>query len=91
MLPTESSVQVRTIQGLPHVRGGVSAIVFDRDVVEKSSPRAWGCFWLDELERLSKAVFPTRVGGAYENVTVTTWTGSSPRTWGGQPGEYRPH
>lgn len=30
--------------GLPHARGGVSSIVWQRFIVKTSSPRTWGCF-----------------------------------------------
>ena len=82
MLPTESSVQVRTIQGLPHVRGGVSILgsISDKDV--RSSPRAWGCF-LRECDGYDvDGVFPTHVGGANRVNIARIEEQSSPRTWG---------
>ena len=62
MLPTESSVQVRTIQGLPHVRGGVSFISAGPPCGWKSSPRAWGCFASKSMALNCEKGFPTRVG-----------------------------
>ena len=62
MLPTESSVQVRTIQGLPHVRGGVSDVFPVDRVAVRSSPRAWGCFFASCTFCSFGLVFPTRVG-----------------------------
>ena len=47
---------------LPHARGGVSFFSVDDDLLEKSSPRPWGCF-LRPIELLAYfIVFPTPVG-----------------------------
>ena len=47
---------------LPHVRGGVSICRNTLSLVEKSSPRAWGCFLLHREECAGGVVFPTCVG-----------------------------
>ena len=48
--------------GLPHVRGGVSAVELSVPTLSVSSPRAWGCF-LDALrDEPESEVFPTCVG-----------------------------
>ena len=47
---------------LPHVRGGVSGFLARLLVFERSSPRAWGCFFASLAGRRASAVFPTCVG-----------------------------
>ncbi len=51
-----------TPQRLPHARGGVSVPVVFTMLLERSSPRPWGCFYSfnDDSGRL--VVFPTPVG-----------------------------
>ena len=47
---------------LPHARGGVSPVVKTSITVYVSSPRTWGCFFL-EMRGVERAVvFPTHVG-----------------------------
>ena len=48
--------------GLPHVRGGVSAVPHACPLVELSSPRAWGCFHPGLRMQTGARVFPTCVG-----------------------------
>ena len=48
--------------GLPHVRGGVSYGDRSLSILVKSSPRAWGCFWIMRLCICREGVFPTCVG-----------------------------
>ena len=52
----------RPEKSLPHVRGGVSAIIRYRKHEALSSPRAWGCFRLNERSAQFLIVFPTCVG-----------------------------
>ena len=52
----------RSLQCLPHARGGVSASAADRSGGAESSPRPWGCFHRARLSMTSPAVFPTPVG-----------------------------
>ena len=47
---------------LPHVRGGVSSSCSFTRFRIMSSPRAWGCFYVDTLDRRDLEVFPTCVG-----------------------------
>ena len=47
---------------LPHVRGGVSAVVHDLCLLLLSSPRAWGCFYSSFSLAQKFLVFPTCVG-----------------------------
>ena len=83
MLPTESSVQVRTIQGLPHVRGGVSYVDYNFTYWYLVFPTCVGVFlrqcripavWLG-LPHVRGGVSPLQI---IAMVAVT----SSPRTWG---------
>ena len=48
--------------GLPHVRGGVSAVGEVRVLFFRSSPRAWGCFLPPNVAVIVLVVFPTCVG-----------------------------
>ena len=48
--------------GLPHVRGGVSAYPRHGRLPYMSSPRAWGCFPIILLHKVTQLVFPTCVG-----------------------------
>ena len=48
--------------GLPHARGGVSAIMQDNAFTKASSPRTWGCFYFRLLSEIKPTVFPTHVG-----------------------------
>ena len=50
------------VNGLPHVRGGVSLLYGKWSTWTKSSPRTWGCFSLPEPSSQMEAVFPTYVG-----------------------------
>ena len=47
---------------LPHACGGVSMNRRDRELVQASSPRMWGCFRDDAARRGTQGVFPTHVG-----------------------------
>ena len=47
---------------LPHVRGGVSRGCRGPASGKESSPRAWGCFVIHDLEGWWELVFPTCVG-----------------------------
>ena len=61
---------VRTVAGLPHVRGGVSPMRRSIDLWLPSSPRAWGCFYKALPSCRAVLVFPTCVG-------VFRWLGHS--------------
>jgi len=50
------------LNGLPHVRGGVSKGQAKDPLVFLSSPRPWGCFRLRVLPDRIRHVFPTSVG-----------------------------
>ena len=47
---------------LPHARGGVSAFAVQAVKREGSSPRPWGCFFLEKYLKSIQDVFPTPVG-----------------------------
>ena len=47
---------------LPHVRGGVSVLLYLLHEPGGSSPRAWGCFLNRAMEEAKVSVFPTCVG-----------------------------
>ncbi len=47
---------------LPHVRGGVSGRTVPCQVIGRSSPRPWGCFFLAGRGCHLEMVFPTSVG-----------------------------
>ena len=47
---------------LPHVRGGVSGMPYEPDVMSPSSPRTWGCFLHSQKNSNLAPVFPTYVG-----------------------------
>ena len=48
--------------GLPHARGGVSALALSPYSSISSSPRSWGCFLFPPIRQLGHGVFPTLVG-----------------------------
>ena len=48
--------------GLPHVRGGVSGDIMAVKYIDRSSPRAWGCFRQTIAVLRAGPVFPTCVG-----------------------------
>ena len=48
--------------GLPHERGGVSAILRKQQALYASSPRTWGCFRDVLYDDFNDIVFPTNVG-----------------------------
>ncbi len=50
------------MDGLPHVRGGVSQKYIEVLMAKPSSPRAWGCFLMTILVVAMTVVFPTCVG-----------------------------
>ena len=52
----------RSLERLPHTRGGVSIRQALIDRWGGSSPHAWGCFWMSKPVFTFKRVFPTRVG-----------------------------
>ena len=47
---------------LPHARGGVSAAADLQRRAGPSSPRSWGCFFLEKGLVIERKVFPTLVG-----------------------------
>ena len=50
------------VPGLPHARGGVSALAQMLSSHILSSPRPWGCFRPDDGGHVVDPVFPTPVG-----------------------------
>ena len=50
------------LAGLPHARGGVSVCVWGCDPPVPSSPRSWGCFYIEQHGKGFISVFPTLVG-----------------------------
>ena len=50
------------LEGLPHVRGGVSGYLMLPIEADESSPRAWGCFLPLMIKSTATLVFPTCVG-----------------------------
>ena len=50
------------IDSLPHARGGVSFDYEADDILIKSSPRPWGCFFKTLGQLITANVFPTPVG-----------------------------
>src|SRR5690606_32830989 len=50
------------IHGRPHARGGVPPATMPWSVVNRSSPRAWGCTVRDDTPPTVTLVVPTRVG-----------------------------
>lgn len=49
-------------EGLPHTRGGVSALSDSLSSFCRSSPHTWGCFRAEVRDRVKHMVFPTHVG-----------------------------
>ena len=47
---------------LPHARGGVSIEYTDAEIAVRSSPCTWGCFLLQNLDKMTGGVFPMHVG-----------------------------
>ncbi len=61
VFPCPNSPEHQTVR-LPHARGGVSPADFRPQLVERSSPRTWGCFSMQSQCHPIAAVFPTHVG-----------------------------
>ena len=70
-------------QSLPHVRGGVSALVVSRCAENQSSPRPWGCFCVDAVTNFRRVVFPTSVGVFLMDVPMTEIIKGLPHVRGG--------
>ena len=68
VFPSRKS-KVARVNRLPHARGGVSAQSGMLRWMTPSSPRTWGCFWLDEHYPNWASVFPTHVGVFLSTVT----------------------
>ena len=68
---------------LPHVRGGVSCCIGVSFPLVASSPRAWGCFFLEQYGYETMAVFPTCVGVFPLQVKAPCPIGSLPHVRGG--------
>ena len=71
------------ITSLPHARGGVSTITSIIVCPDKSSPRAWGCFWTPLIRCAKRRVFPTRVGGFLLHAAIRPPRKSLPHARGG--------
>ena len=69
--------------GLPHTRGGVSAILENRENMLESSPHTWGCFSLNGAIRAFYFVFPTHVGVFLTGKAFASHAVSLPHTRGG--------
>ena len=69
--------------GLPHVRGGVSKIVELNKLIDKSSPRAWGCFLRCATRLKPSHVFPTCVGVFLAQAEASKLAESLPHVRGG--------
>jgi len=69
--------------GLPHVRGGVSAVTVGAGEALESSPRAWGCFSRRLLPRRRPEVFPTCVGVFLKSRRAPSYQASLPHVRGG--------
>ena len=68
---------------LPHVRGGVSLARAVPGRHGRSSPRAWGCFWVPRRGDILHLVFPTCVGVFLSISTSQSCSGSLPHVRGG--------
>ena len=71
------------VVGLPHTCGGVSWHLYDKGILEQSSPHLWGCFSVRCLIFVSVKVFPTPVGVFLEAAGVWLQENSLPHTCGG--------
>ena len=70
-------------KSLPHACGGVSTIEpFLVDMI-LSSPRLWGCFWLDVIPHLPAVVFPTPVGVFLKEQEIRKMQARLPHACGG--------
>ena len=56
------SLSTSKVMRLPHARGGVSPLWKAPRIRGRSSPRTWGCFYLELRDRKREVVFPTHVG-----------------------------
>ena len=68
---------------LPHMRGGVSALLRGRLSVAASSPHAWGCFYPTPYHTDRERVFPTCVGVFLSFVNTAPSSTSLPHMRGG--------
>ena len=68
---------------LPHARGGVSLTTRDGHPAILSSPRAWGCFFVDRILPSLVVVFPTRVGVFPSDIPLGWAACSLPHARGG--------
>ena len=73
----------RRPEGLPHVRGGVSAGAGPELKEEMSSPRTWGCFLATALDAQVIYVFPTYVGVFLVPARRISLSGRLPHVRGG--------
>ena len=69
--------------GLPHARGGVSAIITTHINPAQSSPRPWGCFRASHPCAADDRVFPTPVGVFPSADAATIAIASLPHARGG--------
>ena len=73
----------RPCPSLPHARGGVSIIDYQRTDIWMSSPRPWGCFPSKKVTKWTSVVFPTPVG-VFPAGIMCAWLGMSlPHARGG--------
>ena len=71
------------LAGLPHTRGGVSALARSGLYAKKSSPHPWGCFLPFTPYGVPVPVFPTPVGVFLHFAADPGFAGSLPHTRGG--------
>ena len=69
-------------KGLPHARGGVSALFVAHAGVSGSSPRTWGCFPVHDRNRAVVRSSPRTWGCFPVHDRNRAVVRSSPRTWG---------
>ena len=74
---------------LPHVRGGVSTFSVTADTGRLSSPRAWGCFYIQAYLTVPDVVFPTCVGVFLKHWPLIQKHNSLPHVRGGVSAEPR--
>ena len=56
------AVGIIVVWSLPHARGGVSHAYYRKQRRIPSSPRPWGCFFINDYAKGRDHVFPTPVG-----------------------------
>ena len=70
-------------RSLPHARGGVSQFYPYSHPRRQSSPRSWGCFYMQNRLKWLRKVFPTLVGVFLIRRPHHRWLGRLPHARGG--------